>query len=85
MDTEFILAAMCGIFSFIFYLKSIKDDEKKKVEKIKKDGSKIIEHGDKAARDLRSKLINNMRIEQDRKIEQHLYMPRRNEIFNMPD
>jgi len=63
----------------------MKDDEKMKVEKVKKDGSIIIKHGDIAARDLRSKLINNMRIEQDRRMEQHLYMPRRNEIIDMPD
>jgi len=67
VDQEFLLASMCGIFSFVFHLKQKQDDENTKKEKIKREGAKIIRHGDMAARNLRSKLMSDLRIEQDRR------------------
>ena len=47
--------------------KQKQDDQNTKKEKIKREGAKIIRHGDMAARNLRSKLMSDLRIEQDRR------------------
>lgn len=73
ISQEFLLAILCAFFSRIFKQRQAMDDEKIKKAKLKKEGDKIIESGNKIARNLRDNLITDLRNDYDEKSKQFNY------------